>query len=152
MPHIHEKIDFTVSAYIVYKDKVLLRKHDKYKMWLGPGGHIELDEDPNEAIIREAKEEVGLDIILFDNRSPEEKHVHDLIAPRFLNRHPVSENHEHIDLVYFATAENDAVRHGDGELSDEIKWFTARELEDPQYGIKEGVKLHAKKALQTLSA
>ncbi len=34
MPHIHEKIDFTAEVFIVNSDKVLLRKHDKYKFWL----------------------------------------------------------------------------------------------------------------------
>jgi 8-oxo-dGTP pyrophosphatase MutT (NUDIX family) len=60
MPHIHEKIDFTAETFIVYKNKVLLRLHDKYKFWASVGGHIELHEDPNEAAVREAKEEVGL--------------------------------------------------------------------------------------------
>ena len=48
MPHIHEKIDFTVEVFIVHKDTVLLRMHDKVKKWLGPGGHIELHEDPSD--------------------------------------------------------------------------------------------------------
>ena len=65
MPHIHEKVDFTVEVFIVHNGKVLLRKHDKYKIWLSVGGHIELDEDPNQAAIREVKEEVGLDVKLF---------------------------------------------------------------------------------------
>ncbi|MDP2642022.1 MAG: NUDIX domain-containing protein, partial [bacterium] len=64
MPHIHEKIDFTVEVFIVYKDKVLIRKHDKYDKWLAVGGHIELEEDPNQAAVSEEKEEVGLDIKL----------------------------------------------------------------------------------------
>jgi ADP-ribose pyrophosphatase YjhB (NUDIX family) len=66
MSHIHEKIDFTVGVFVVYKDKVLLRKHDKYNLWLCVGGHIELDEDPNEAALREVKEEVGLDVTLWN--------------------------------------------------------------------------------------
>ena len=45
MPHIHDKIDFTVEVFVVYKNKVLLRKHDKYKLWLSVGGHIELEDD-----------------------------------------------------------------------------------------------------------
>ena len=61
MPHIHNKIDFTVEVFIVYDNKVLLRKHDKYGMWLSVGGHIELDEDSNQAALREVKEEVGLE-------------------------------------------------------------------------------------------
>ena len=51
MPHIHEKIDFDSDVFIVHDNKVLLRKHDKYKMWLAVGGHIELDEDPNQAAV-----------------------------------------------------------------------------------------------------
>jgi len=31
MPHLHDKIDFTVETFIVYNDRVLLRMHDKYK-------------------------------------------------------------------------------------------------------------------------
>jgi len=40
MPHIHEKIDYTTDVFIVCKDKVLLRKHEKYGIWLGVGGRI----------------------------------------------------------------------------------------------------------------
>ncbi len=64
MPHIHEKIDFTAEVFIVHKDRVLLRMHDKFKIWLSVGGHVELDEDPIEAAVREVKEEVGLDVTI----------------------------------------------------------------------------------------
>ena len=46
MPHIHEKIDFTVSLFIVQDGKVLVIHHKKLGQWLPIGGHIELDEDP----------------------------------------------------------------------------------------------------------
>ena len=65
MPHIHEKIDYAGDVLIVNGDAVLLRMHDKYDMWLPPGGHVELDEDFVEATIREAKEETGLDVELY---------------------------------------------------------------------------------------
>ena len=55
MPHIHEKIDFTVEVFVVHNGRVLLRKHDKLKFWLSVCGHIELDEDPNQAAVREVK-------------------------------------------------------------------------------------------------
>jgi 8-oxo-dGTP pyrophosphatase MutT (NUDIX family) len=64
MAHIHTKpgqVDHTVEVFVVSGGKVLLRKHDKYGIWLSVGGHIELDEDPNQAALREVKEEVGLD-------------------------------------------------------------------------------------------
>ncbi len=42
MAHIHERIDFTASVYVVYENKVLLHKHKKLGVWLPPGGHVEL--------------------------------------------------------------------------------------------------------------
>ena len=56
MPHIHDLYDFVVSAFIVHKGKVLLIYHKRYHEWLPIGGHIELDEDPQEALYREIKE------------------------------------------------------------------------------------------------
>ena len=58
------KTDIVVSGYIVYEDKVLLIHHRKLDLWLPVGGHIDPDEVPDDAMIREAKEEVGLDITL----------------------------------------------------------------------------------------
>jgi 8-oxo-dGTP pyrophosphatase MutT (NUDIX family) len=34
--------------------------HTKASAWLPPGGHVELDEDPRLAAVREAREELGL--------------------------------------------------------------------------------------------
>ena len=127
MPHIHEKIDFTVEAFVVYKDRVLLRKHDKYHKWLSVGGHIELDEDPNQAAVREVKEEVGLDVILADDLLPFKKETgeyRELIPPKFLNRHRISDAHEHVTLTYFAAADTDEVQEpDDGEASGRCRWF-----------------------------
>ena len=154
MPHIHEKIDFTVQVFIVRDHRVLLRRHDKYKIWLGVGGHIELDEDPNQAAIREAKEEVGLDIVLadeaFEKRRVLLKNKPDLIPPRFLHRHKINETHEHVDLVYFATTDSAKITQGEHEISDEIKWFTKDELHDKKYGIEDDIKHYAGVALETL--
>ncbi len=70
MTHIHEKIDFVVSARIVYEDKILLVYHKLLQKWLPVGGHIELDETPEEAIFREVKEECGLDIEVIGEKPP----------------------------------------------------------------------------------
>lgn len=37
MAHIHEKIDYTATVLVVCDGKVLLRKHDKYGIWIGVG-------------------------------------------------------------------------------------------------------------------
>src|SRR3989338_3390899 len=109
MPHIHDKIDFCSETFIVFKNKVLLRKHDKFKIWLSVGGHVELHEDPSEAAVREVKEEVGLDIALYreDGKQPDFKDNKNrsIVLPQFLNRHSVSNDHEHIVHIYFAKSE-----------------------------------------------
>src|SRR5262245_29792113 len=68
--HIHEKIDFTVSIFVVEHRKVLLIHHRNLNQWLPLGGHIELDEDPETAAYREAFEESGLEIELVGERPP----------------------------------------------------------------------------------
>ncbi len=153
MPHIHDKIDFTVEVFVVYKNQVLLRKHDKYKLWLSVGGHIELDEDPNIAAIREVKEEVGLDITLYQPNScslEKSKNYSELIPPIFLNRHRINDNHEHVTLVYFAKTKSNKLYLSEKEKSDATKWFTKEELDDPNYDLKPHIVMYSKTALNLL--
>ena len=70
MAHIHELIDFTVAIFVVNDEKVLLIHHRKLNRWLPLGGHIELDEDPEQAALREAREESGFDVELLGERPP----------------------------------------------------------------------------------
>lgn len=151
MPHLHEKIDFTVSVFIVFNSKVLLRKHEKYNLWLGVGGHIELNEDPNQAAVREVKEEVGLDVVLFSrdmiNSEYNQAGYKELIVPRFLNRHEVKPGHEHIDLCYFAKATSDYTTEQENEKSQGLKWFTLEELNDPTMSVAANIVPYAQAAL-----
>jgi 8-oxo-dGTP pyrophosphatase MutT (NUDIX family) len=156
MAHIHDKIDFTVEVFIVYNGRVLLRKHDKYKIWLSVGGHVELDEDFNQAAIREVKEEVGLDIQLWDSRKwPEnsDEFYTELIPPVSMGRHPAinaeKPEHEHVVAVYLARAKNDAISiQYDDDRSDEWRWFTREELDTVE--LRTNVRNYAIFALDTL--
>lgn len=149
MPHIHEKIDFTVETFVVFKGKVLLRKHDKYGIWLSVGGHIELDEDPNQAAIREVKEEVGLDVELLDIRGFKEGDEGriELIPPSGMNRHDINETHEHVSMIYFAKASTDKVIPE--KQTDVWKWCTAEEV-DHLTDIPGDVRHYAKKAIEVV--
>jgi 8-oxo-dGTP pyrophosphatase MutT (NUDIX family) len=153
MTHIHERIDFTVEAFIVFGGKVLLRKHDKYKRWLSIGGHIELDEDPVQAIIREVKEEVGLDVELFGSNDipPFRSQIYkELLPPVSMNRHRINERHEHVTLVYYARSKTDKLRLSDTEVTEACKWFSRKELDDPSFGIDESIRYSAIRALETI--
>jgi len=52
---------FVATAYVVRGGKTLLLKHKKLGMWLPPGGHIDEGETPDEAALREVREETGLE-------------------------------------------------------------------------------------------
>ncbi len=158
MAHIHEKIDFTAEVFVVYKNKVLLRKHDKYGIWLSVGGHIELDEDPNQAAIREVKEEVGIDVELFDSRTGKDtsdETYTELIPPVSMGRHPAKhpdfQTHEHVVSVYFARAKSDEVHVTyESDRSDEWRWFTKEELDTVE--LRQNVRADALAALEKLSS
>ena len=43
MPHIHEKIDFTVAIFVVHEEKILLIHHRKPDKWLPLDGQAAFD-------------------------------------------------------------------------------------------------------------
>ena len=51
---------FTVAVFVVHEGRVLLHYHRKLGKWLPPGGHIEQNELPDEAAVREVVEETGI--------------------------------------------------------------------------------------------
>ena len=51
---------FTATAFVVRGDATLLHWHKRLAQWMPPGGHIEADEEPAEAALREVREETGL--------------------------------------------------------------------------------------------
>jgi len=126
MAHIHEKIDFTTSCFLVHDGRVLFVHHKKHGKWLQPGGHIELAEDPLEALSREIEEEVGLsgdqyELVANSDSPLSNKQGGDLTVPQWINRHRTSDTHEHVDLVYVAHARTDAVRSMPEE-NDGVMW------------------------------
>lgn len=151
MPHIHEKVDFTVEVFIVHKNKVLLRMHDKHKIWLSVGGHIELEEDPIQAAIREVKEEVGLNVEIIGKKPPlkDEADYKHLINPRYLGIHYVNESHKHIVLIYFAKAFGDMITEAKEEHErGESVWVGMEELK--KMDLRPNVLYYASEALKEL--
>lgn len=159
MAHIHQKegeIDFTADVFIVHKNKVLLRMHDKYHMWLMVGGHIETNETPEEAAIREVKEEVGLDITLWSEKKdvvPDSflnPQFQSLIPPVFSNVHRISDTHRHVSFVYFALSDSDVIIEPETvEKSGGCVWFSREEL-CTHKDIDSPIKHYALKALEIL--
>lgn len=128
MTHIHEKIDFVVNAFIVNKGNVLLIHHKELKKWLPVGGHIELDEDPEEALFREIKEECGLTVKIIGNKPKyQSNNGRSLLAPSFMDVHRITKKHGHVSLVYFAKSKSNKVKLAEKEHND-IKWFSKKDI------------------------
>ena len=53
---------FTATGFVISENHLALHWHPKVKAWLPPGGHIEPNENPVQAVLREIKEESGLDV------------------------------------------------------------------------------------------
>lgn len=150
MPHLHEKIDFTVAVFIVQGGKVLLIHHRGLNKWLPVGGHIELDEEPEAAALREVREESGLEVELIGERPPTSgEGTRALIAPRFLDIHYISDTHEHIGMIYWARPVNGTLTLAPTEHHD-IRWCTVDELETLQPPMSKAVKWYCLKAIEEL--
>lgn len=162
MAHIHNEsgqIDFVADVFVVYQDKVLIRLHDKYKIWIAPGGHIELDEAPEDAAIREVEEEIGLKIKLWDGLKLNQatngiglnSGYRELIPPVHMNMHYIGPDHRHISMVYFATAETDTIVQPENHENTQCRWMSREELEVAE-DIAPTIKTYALKALECLGA
>jgi len=120
----------------------------------GPCGHVELNETPEMAAIRETKEEIGLDIKLFNQNAPDylnNNRVTKLISPIFMDIHKISDTHRHIGMVYFATSETDVVNPQDEkDRSDIWKWVSREEIEK-MTDLWPDMKFYALKALEYLA-
>ncbi|KAA1302857.1 MAG: NUDIX domain-containing protein [SAR202 cluster bacterium] len=99
---------FTATGYLTWKGGVFLHRHPKINLWLPPGGHIEINEDPAEAVIREIKEETGLLAAIFETPTSKElnfDYPKSIVPPRFILEEdiddPIDGFHNHIDMIYY---------------------------------------------------
>lgn len=100
-----EAYHFTVAVFVVEQGHVLLHLHRRTGLWLPPGGHIEPGELPDEAALRETREEAGIDVRLVGGTGIDH-HADDaprqLVRPEGIQLEDISPEHQHIDLIYFA--------------------------------------------------
>jgi 8-oxo-dGTP pyrophosphatase MutT (NUDIX family) len=102
----------TVSAIVVGPRGVVLHRHRRLHRWLQPGGHVEPGEMPEDAVLREVREETGL------------RAEHRVGSPRLLHVdvHEAAGAHVHLDLRYLLAGEDRDPTPEPGE-STEVAWF-----------------------------
>jgi len=111
----------TASVYLVADGATALHDHPGLGLRLPPGGHLERDELPHKAALREAREETGLDpTLLTDHADVSSPTARAVPRPRHLMLADVNVcdgavGHQHIDHVYYATVDSREVDPAPGE-------------------------------------
>lgn len=108
-----------IGAFIIENNNILLarRNMDPYNGWWDiPGGFMNIDETPQQAIIREVKEEIGLDITV----------------TRLINFYPDVYDYKNVFIptlnMYFLCTIKDNKEIKLSEEMKDFKWFPLKEL------------------------
>jgi 8-oxo-dGTP pyrophosphatase MutT (NUDIX family) len=143
--------DFTVATFVVLADRILLLWHRKLQMWLPPGGHIEPDELPDVAAVREVAEEAGIAVELVGERGVAVDDPRQLIRPAGIQLERIRPDHEHIDLIYFARPvdprQSQVTRNQESEA---IGWYSRQEM--VSHGVTAEVIAWADRAFAALGS
>src|SRR5262249_25310147 len=144
---------FTIAVFVVHEGRVLMHYHRKLGKWLPPGGHIEDDELPDDAALREVLEETGIRAALVGQRGLPIERPRQLVVPAGIQVEDIHPGHQHIDLVYFARPEQDNVSAAavDPRLaeSDRVGWYSVDDLKS--VGASEEIQMWARRALDAPS-
>jgi 8-oxo-dGTP pyrophosphatase MutT (NUDIX family) len=135
-----DPVHVTASAVVVGQRGTVLHVHRRIGRWLQPGGHLEDDEEPWAAAIRETVEETGLPV------------SHPAAGPLLvhLDVHPAPNDHVHLDLRYVVVSPDRDPLPAPGE-SAEVRWFSWDEA--PAVAFDESLRsaLRAARAAITVS-
>jgi 8-oxo-dGTP diphosphatase len=101
-----------LQAVVVSDAGVLLAVRSDLRGWELPGGHLEAGERPEDALMREVREETGVRIAI-------ERHVGDYVRTGFLPHRAVVYLCRYVDGSLRSSLENRALR-----------WFTPDEIPD----------------------
>jgi ADP-ribose pyrophosphatase YjhB (NUDIX family) len=137
--------DFTATTFVVDQGRTLLLHHRKLGMWLPPGGHIDPHELPDQAALREVREESGLEVELLESGymlGP----VRVLPQPYCVLLENISLGHQHIDLIYFACVSGGALAPAEREAR-AARWYTWEELGEPE--IAEDIRELGRRAIES---
>jgi 8-oxo-dGTP pyrophosphatase MutT (NUDIX family) len=144
---------FTVAVFVVYAGRVLLHYHRKLGRWLPPGGHIEDNELPDDAALREVREETGVRARLVGEHGLPVQHPRQLVRPAGIQLENIYPGHEHIDLVYFAVPDAQATDSADVDPRlaerDRVAWYDPRDLAG--LGVDDEIQAWVRRALDAIA-
>ncbi len=130
------------SGVLIEGGKVLLIEHEKLGVWIYPGGHVEADETPSEAVKREFLEETGLEVepvgrVAGVGSGEAVDEVLPVAILREMVRYP-TEVHIHYDLIFRVKRVGGVLRNG--------RWYDVNDIDavNTYENVKNVIKLAAK--------
>jgi 8-oxo-dGTP pyrophosphatase MutT (NUDIX family) len=108
-----DDVHVTASSIVIGVRGIVLHRHKRLGLWLQPGGHIDANERPEDAALREAFEETGIATAHYFG---EPKIVH-------VDAHPGPRGHTHLDLRFLLWAPDVEPNPPEGESQD-VAWFS----------------------------
>lgn len=124
---------FTATGIVFNSNKeILMIYHKKLNVWLPPGGHIDPNELPDVAVLREVLEETGIEADLFRKKIDElitSENCKELQRPFAILLEDIDgfSTHNHIDMIYICLAKTEKLVPQQLEIGD-IGWFSIEQL------------------------
>lgn len=117
-----------VVGFIIHDGKLLIVKRSSKAKFLPnyyelPGGHVEFGEEPKEALKREIKEELGVDVTIFE-------------PFHYFSYFSDEGNVHNIEIAFFAKV-NESVKNIKLNEHEDIRWVTKNELDSYKISDKE---------------
>lgn len=140
--------EYSVGGYVASGARVLLLWHSNLARWVPAGGRIDFraGEYPHEAVLREVREECGLEISI---RSQPHQTVADSIAiplplPAQVQELRLEDGSTYLDFVYYCSTQDPTVELNYREAR-AYHWFTAEDLD--RFPLLDHVRGHSLKAM-----
>ncbi len=115
---------------VVDEEYILLVDHKNAKRWLPTGGHVEEGEDPRSTVVRELKEELGLDLSESELDAPLMVSVTETVG--------LTSGHTDVSLWYPVRRSRHLALSFDASEFNEVRWFhfsqAPLEFSDPNLG------------------
>lgn len=123
---------YLASGYLVEEGSVFLSHHVKFDKWTPPGGRIEENETPEDAVIREWKEELDLDVAVVpahESAFAGDANATPVSMPFHIDLEREGFTEPHVGFFFYIKLQDPA--QGMTVLRDELhdaRWFTKEDL------------------------